>query len=298
MPIKSVPLYLALLGVIAGFLLWWINTSPVTEPERKVLPAVNPYSNSVAAIGLVEAVNENVSIGVPVSALVTDVFVEVWNRVKKDQPLFQLDVRDLQSQLDIQKSNVKIAEAQLIRLQDQLKRLQSTKDPRAVSQEDVKTRANDVSVAEAQLNQAKTQVQNMQVLVDRMTIRAPKDGVIIQRNIRPGEYVTTNASNPPMVLGDLEHMQIRVDVDENNANRVVSGAEAVAYPKNNTTLKIPLNFNRIEPYVIPKKSLTGSSDERVDTRVLQVIYTFQQPKDFSVYVGQQMDVFIKDSKAP
>jgi hypothetical protein len=49
---------------------------------------------------------------------------------------------------------------------------------------------------------------------------------------------------------------------------------------------------RIEPYILPKKSLSGESTERVDTRVLQIIFRFQNP-DFPVYVGQQMDVFIQ-----
>jgi hypothetical protein len=41
-----------------------------------------------------------------------------------------------------------------------------------------------------------------------------------------------------------------------------------------------------------RRSLTGESTERVDTRVLQVLYSFQ-PGDRPIYVGQQMDVFIK-----
>jgi len=49
---------------------------------------------------------------------------------------------------------------------------------------------------------------------------------------------------------------------------------------------------RIEPYVIPKKSLTGDNTERVDTRVLQVIYRFERPS-FPIYAGQQVDVFIE-----
>ena len=44
--------------------------------------------------------------------------------------------------------------------------------------------------------------------------------------------------------------------------------------------------------MLPKKSLTGDSAERVDTRVLQVLYSFD-PKSLPVYVGQQMDVFIE-----
>ena len=70
-------------------------------------------------------------------------------------------------------------------------------------------------------------------------------------------------------------------------------------------LQMPLRFVRVEPYVIPKRSLTGDSLERVDTRVLQVIYEFDRPA-FPIYVGQQVDVFIRrgttnapaDSPAP
>jgi HlyD family secretion protein len=53
-----------------------------------------------------------------------------------------------------------------------------------------------------------------------------------------------------------------------------------------------LSFARIEPYIVPKKSLTGDNTERVDTRVLQIIYRFEPPP-FPVYTGQQMDVFIE-----
>ena len=49
---------------------------------------------------------------------------------------------------------------------------------------------------------------------------------------------------------------------------------------------------RFEPYVVPKRSLTGESTERVDTRVLQVIYAFDRGT-MPVYVGQQMDVYVE-----
>lgn len=47
--------------------------------------------------------------------------------------------------------------------------------------------------------------------------------------------------------------------------------------------------------MIPKKSLTGDATERVDTRVLQVIYRLQNPVPAALFVGQQMDVFIADA---
>jgi hypothetical protein len=49
--------------------------------------------------------------------------------------------------------------------------------------------------------------------------------------------------------------------------------------------------------VVPKRSLTGDSTERVDTRVLQVIYAISDDK-LPLFVGQQMDVFIEDCTTP
>ena len=60
---------------------------------------------------------------------------------------------------------------------------------------------------------------------------------------------------------------------------------------------MPLRFRHFEPYVIPKKSLTGSSVERVDTRVLQVVYTIERT-DLPIFIGQQMDMFIESVERP
>src|SRR5262245_43137983 len=96
-----------------------------------------------------------------------------------------------------------------------------------------------------------------------------------------------------MVLGDLDHLQVRADVDEQNASRLTAGQPASACLKGDSTQPIPLRFVRIEPYVVPKVSLTGASTERVDTRVLQVIYSFDRPTERPVYVGQQVDLYVK-----
>jgi hypothetical protein len=85
---------------------------------------------------------------------------------------------------------------------------------------------------------------------------------------------------------------VRVDIDQNDAWRFRSGEPAMAFVRGNPELRTPLQFERVEPYVIPKISLTGQSSERVDTRVLQIIYSFDQ-SGLPVYVGQQMDVFIQ-----
>jgi hypothetical protein len=98
---------------------------------------------------------------------------------------------------------------------------------------------------------------------------------------------------PPLVLfGSVEPLHLRVDIDEHEASRVRPDSPAVALVRGAPATRTKLEFVRFEPYVIPKRSLTGDSTERVDTRVLQVIYRFERG-ELPVFVGQQMDVFIE-----
>jgi hypothetical protein len=87
-------------------------------------------------------------------------------------------------------------------------------------------------------------------------------------------------------------VHVRVDIDENDAWRFNKNSKAVAYLRGNRDFKVDLSLAYVEPYVVPKKSLTGDSNERVDTRVLQALYRFDR-KQLPIYVGQQMDVFIE-----
>ena len=295
---KKPTFYLAVVGTAAtAALAMRLNTTEEIKPPP-IQPPVNPYEASVAASGIIEALSENVAIGVPTAGLVTKVHVKVWDTVAENQPLFTLDARDLEAQLKVDEVSVTVAAATLERLKDQLARLKSVNDPRAVSRDEVRTRENDVAVANAQLQAARAKVAQNIMLIERLTVRAPKAGAILQVNIRPGEYASATPKNPALIIGDMQRMQVRADVDEQNASRLQPGQTATAYIKGDTTQPIPLRFERIEPFVVPKTSLTGSSTERVDTRVLQVIYSFERPKDRPVYVGQQMDLFVRADVSP
>lgn len=155
----------------------------------------------------------------------------------------------------------------------------------------------DIDAAAAEVESAQAQVDAAATEVDRHTVRAPVAGEVLKVNIRVGEFAMagvggSDATTALMVLGDTDVLHVRVDVDENDAWRVKAGATGDAFVRGNPSLKTGLKFVRFEPYVIPKKSLTGASTERVDTRVLQVIFSFD-PKSLPVFVGQQMDVFIE-----
>ncbi len=293
MLMKRATFYVALVGIGATAVMAsrMSTTTPIDPPP--IAPSPKPYELSVAASGIIESLSENVGLGVPEAGLVTSIEARVWDRVDQGAPLFSLDDRAVRAQLAVDTANARVARATLERLRDQLARLKSVNDPRAVSQDEVRTREHDVAVAQAQLEAAEAQVAQDQVQLHRLTVRAPRAGTILQVNVRPGEYASATPKNPAMILGDLEHLQIRADVDEQNAPRLQAGQTATAYLKGDTTQPIELRFVRVEPFVIPKTSLTGGGTERVDTRVLQVIYAFDPPRQRSVYVGQQVDLFVK-----
>lgn len=293
---RKISFYLALVGIAAAVLLVirLQAKEPVLPPP--VAPPVKPVSQAIAAAGLVEARRENTSIGVPVAGLVNEVCVKVWDRVEAGHRLIQLDDRELRASLLTQEANIAVAEATLRRVRSQHARLLKLADhkPPVVSVEELETREHDVAVAVAQLAAARAAVTQTQALIERLVVRSPIAGTILQVNLRAGEYASTAATRAPLILGNIDEVQVRADVDEQLAPRVKAGQKAVGYVKGDTAHPIPLEFVRIEPYVVPKVSLTGGSAERVDTRVLQLIYAFRNTPERPVYVGQQMDVYIEE----
>mgnify|MGYP000846051774 CR=1 FL=1 len=291
---RRLSFFIALAGMAYASLLVLRLSAQDPVPPPPHAPPANPFDHAVAAAGIVEAQGENIALGVPVAGLVTAVYVRVWDTVTPGQPLLQLDDRELQANLIGQRARVLVAEATESRLRGQLSRLEKVADSRAITREELETRRSDVQVAQAELASSRAAVAQTEALIERLTVRAPRAATVLQVNTRPGEFVSPGAARSPLVLGDLTYYQIRADVDEQVAPRVRPGMKAIGYLKGDTQRPIPLEFVRIEPFIVPKTSLTGSSIERVDTRVLQVIYRCRQSEQNPIYVGQQIDLYLQE----
>lgn len=264
-----------------------------------VTPAAAPYASFVAGAGLVEASTGNIAIGSPIPGVAREVDVRVGDRVDAGDVLFRIDDRDLQAQLLTAAARVKTAEAALQQPQHELEYSQQLRreDPTAVSARDLTRLRDEVTAAEAGVGLAKAQVARLNEEIERRTVRAPVAGRVLRLTLRVGEYVDGGSAAAPVLLfGDDEPLYVRVDVDESDAWRVRPGAAATAFVRGNPNIEIPLQFEYIEPDIVPKMSLTGRSTERTDTRVLQVLYSFP-PNDLPVHVGQQLDVFIEAAPA-
>jgi len=304
--------------LIAVFALVFAVISVVrSQPKRERTnppepPPSSTFAHTVAAVGLVEASTENIAIGSHLPGVVEKVYVTVGDPVKAGRPLFKIDDRQLRAQLvqaeaarKTAESRVAVAAAVLDDLSQQLKFAESVDDPRAISAEEITRRRSAVLTAKARLNEAETEVQTaaaqiamVKTDIERSTVTAPTDGEVLQVKLRVGEFAVAGATaNPMILLGRPKPLYLRVDIDEHEAWRVKPEAKADATVRGNSDLKTPLQFVRFEPFVLPKKSLTGDNTERVDTRVLQVIYRVER-NDLHLFVGQQMDVFIVAGDAP
>jgi multidrug efflux pump subunit AcrA (membrane-fusion protein) len=303
-------LILPVIGVLAA--LWATFSVARTQPRRErtepaAPPPVSDFPRTVAAVGLVEASTENISIGTPLAGVVTGVFVTAGQAVRAGDRLFEIDTRHLQAELEVRRravavaeARVAVAEARLADLQRQYEFAEQVKDRRAISAEEVsrrrwavETAQSEVGEARAQVASARAEAQATAVEIDRSTVRAAIDAEVLQVKVRVGEFAPAGVASAPLVLlGRSKPLHVRVDVDEHEGWRVRPGAPATGHVRGNAELKTPLTFVRFEPFVVPKRSLTGDSTERVDTRVLQVIYRVDRD-DLPLFVGQQVDVFIE-----
>ena len=141
-------------------------------------------------------------------------------------------------------------------------------------------------------------------LLAQYTIRAPSDGVVLSIRTAVGSYVSpqgvygtyTEGLNPIVVMGGSEkYLQVRTYVDEILIHRLpeperMTGKMFIR----GTDLSAPLEFVRIQPYVTPKIELSDQRQERVDVRVLPIVFKFAKPEGVGIYPGQLVDVYLAE----
>lgn len=150
----------------------------------------------------------------------------------------------------------------------------------------------DQAVARAQRDSALARVRSLETQIDRFTVRSPIAGTVLKRSAEPGEYVGA-ATSIPLVIGDVSTLRVRARVDEADAPFLRLGAAAKARLRGVGESLIPLRMLRIEPLAAPKRDLTNMPSERVDTRVIEVIFEVEDSSGFTLFPGALVDVFIE-----
>lgn len=264
----------------------------VNEPVHT--PPTTSYSAQVAGIGVLEPKSEIINIGVELPGVVRQVHVAVGDDVKRGAPLFTLDQREVDAQIATLTATLAASRVQAADATAQYALIASVRDKRAVARDEVNRRQFAKQLAQARVREIEAQLQQARTTKQRLIVKAPIDGRVLELNVRPGEYAAAGVLTAPLIrMGDVSTLHVRVEVDEENAARIRSDSKAEGVFRGDTITRVPLRFVRFEPYVRNKQNLAVAG-QRVDTRVLQVIYALPESTD-NHFVGQQLDIFIDES---
>ncbi len=288
----------AALPVVATLGLALALVSVLTHPERtqaapELTPPATPFAATVAGVGIVEPRSEAIAIGTNLPGIVAAVHVRPGDHVTAGAPLFTIDDRSPRAELALAQARVASAEVAVADARDQSLRAAQSLAREATSDSEATRRRFALSLAETRLAETRAELQRIATEIERLTVTSPIEARVWRVNVRAGEYASAGAlATPLMILGDDSALHVRVEIDQTDAHRVKEDAKAVGSLRGDGAHQAPLAFVRFEPLVQPKRALTGDGAERVDTRVLEVIYSL--PKSaLGAFVGQQMDVFIE-----
>jgi HlyD family secretion protein len=290
---KPILFTLAVLGVLGGLIAAYLFArTPQTLPSA-FAPASSSYDSAIYANGIIESEQSggsNIVIYPQVAGPVTQVLVREGQTVARGTPLVMIDDA-------LPHANFELAQANMTTARDQYnKRLASyALDPKSISKDTLDTAKDTAAQAQASLKVSAA-------ALAQYMIKAPTNGVILAINSTVGSYVSsqgaydayTQGFSPLLVMSaDQAHLAVRCYVDEILIARLPTPEHMRAQMLiHGTDIKVPLEFVRVQPYVSPKIELSNQRQEKVDLRVLAVIFRFEKKDLPMVYPGQLVDVFI------
>ncbi len=236
----------AVLIIVVGIFVWrkasaseGNMTTYVTEPVKR-----GDLRVVVTATGNLEPTNK-VTVGSELSGTVKEVHVDTNDKVTKGQPLAQLDTSKLQQQTESSRATATAARARVSQAQatvveskaslGRLEKLREASGGKLPSQADMDAaiataeRAKaDLASADAEVLQADANVGTNESDLEKLVVRSPIDGIILTRNIEPGQTVAATMTAPELfvVAENLENMKLKVAVAEADIGRVKSGQSA------------------------------------------------------------------------
>ena len=300
---------LAIFGILLGIgSAYFLGVKSNPQPPA-FKPASNPYVKGIYANGIIETAQSsgaNINIYPEVAGTVLKIPVAEGQQVQAGMPLLILDDSVQRSNAASARAQIDVAKANLSTLQAQFSKLKTSwnLDSRSVSKDALDTAEHAAQGAKANLELAQKQYQAANALLAKYAIKAVSDGTVLSINTAVGSYISsqgvydtyTGGYKPALVMGNLQgDLAVRCYVDEILIQRIPDPAQMHARMFiQGTDINIPLKFVRIQPSVSPKIELSSQRTERVDVRVLPVIFSFEQPKDVSIYPGQLVDVYIGD----
>lgn len=287
--------------VAMGFLLFALR-SALSQPEPvatspAIKPPVSPFDAAVAGLGIIEPSSELIAVAPHLSGVIAHVAVRPGQTVRTGEILFNLDVRDIDARISAARIRLESARIAASDAAGHAELYRAIADPRAVSRDELDRRQYAEALAARGVDEARARLRVLETERERLFVRAPISGTVLAVKARPGEFAQAGKTQEALVtLGNLHPLHVRVEIDETEIARMGAGRTAIARLRGDTDHSSALTFVRTEPLLKPKRTLTGDGNERIDTRVQEIIYALRDPA-FPARIGQQVDVYIEAGKA-
>lgn len=282
--------------VVAGFsfpFLWQHRMAIHQIQSSQIIDS----KDEIIAPAIIDAGNDMTHVSTIQSGIIKNVNVSVGQMIKKGEVLFSLDdtvgqynvtvsqiaLKQSENNYNLQKINLKHAEAQL-------KRLRSI-DKRAINQADLREKAYEIKMGAIKMEQLKQELEsaqanlnNAELALKQFKVTAPKDGIVLQINAHVDEYI--GAGSQVVLLGDAQKVLVRVSIEERDSKKF--SPEASVYLAGED-LNIPLTFIELDRYII--------TNERLNARVQEALYFFNRSDYPNITAGRQFDAHIAVKKA-
>lgn len=300
---------IAIAGIIAGTISVFAYSSNVKAKEPVAI-SYNPYEMGVYAAGIVESNQRNgsnINIYPEVSGTVISIPIEDGSKVQAGDTLLVISGTTQAAIAEKARAQVAFEAANLANAQQQFDKLNKAYqlNKKSISKIDLDNARNALVSATQALSVAESQLNADLATLNKYVIKAPSDAIVLRVTPSVGDYVSpvvgaydpyTQGNLPIVQLGsESRYLQVRAYVDEILVPMLpdTTQIDATLFVRGMSDKAIPLKFVNIQPYTIPNIQLSDARTERVDVRVLPIIFQFEKPSDIRIYPGQLVDVYIK-----
>jgi len=294
MKVKSWRIYLgaAVLTAMGVRLAFTLNAPPSTTPRQQDrekaartiattgagdVRASMPSAGVVAGNAVIEPRDRETKVAPATAGRIAAIVVKEGDRVSRGDVIVRLEDGPERAALQAADADLATAKARLVMSGDAFRRIEQAARGGASTPDDVDKARDQAEIDRRSIEAAQARLDQAKATLDRLTVRAPIDGQVLQVKYRMGEYVTPGG-DPLVVMGDTRALRARVDVDERDFGRIAVGDSAYvaadAYPGQQFAGRVVEIGRRMGR----KNVRTDDPTERLDTKILETVLELSDAK--------------------
>lgn len=214
------------LVVVIGIGAWFVQRADANSaaPYRLAQVELGTVESTVTSTGRLTAL-QSVAVGTQVSGRVIGLFADYNDRVKEGQLIARIDPTIQLQSLRNAEANLERVRAALAQAERDFRRNQTLYEQQVITEAEFNQVEYSLTVARANLTSAEVSREQARQNLAYTEIYSPIDGVVVERNVEPGQTVAASLSAPQLYLlaTDLKDIEILAGVDESDIGAIRNG---------------------------------------------------------------------------